>query len=205
MSIPVKSLDFMQMKILKHSTVITLCLVLATGWAGEKQAELKKPRIYSSQTMKFNALVEAVDYATRKVTLRDPDGELITFTADDEVRNLAQMKVGDIIYAEYTQSYAVEVFGNAEIVPDTRGYSDLAVADAGDKPALSSIETQVTTATVEEINLEANTYKLRWQNESIEEFTALNPENLRKTAVGDLVVITETVALDVLVEEPPSE
>ena len=58
MSIPVKSLDFMQMKILKHSTVITLCLVLATGWAGEKQAELKKPRIYSSQTMKINALVE---------------------------------------------------------------------------------------------------------------------------------------------------
>jgi hypothetical protein len=194
-------LEFKPMQLLKYATVITLFLLFSTGWAGENPAAQDKPRIYSSDTMKINALVESVDYATREVTLRDPGGELITFTAGEEVRNLEQMEVGDIIYVEYTQSYAIEVYGNSGYVPAASDFSDMGVAEIGDKPALSSIDTRVITATVEEINLEANTFKLRWPDDSVEGFIALNPENLNKAAVGDLVVITETIALDVSVEE----
>ena len=191
------------MQFLKYSTVITLFLFISTGWAGENQIVQDKPRIYSSDTMKINALVESVDYATREVTLRDPGGELITFTAGEEVRNLEQMEVGDSIHVEYTQSYAIEVYGGSGYVPAASDFSDMGVAEIGDKPALSSIDTRVITATVEEIDLEANTFKLRWPDDTVEGFVALNPENLNKAEVGDLVVITETVALDISVEETP--
>ena len=41
------------------------------------------------------ATVEAVDMATRMVTLRGDEGDVLTFLASDEVRNLGQVEVGD--------------------------------------------------------------------------------------------------------------
>ena len=193
------------MKMFKFAAALTLSLATVIGSAGEKQAAQDKPRLYSSETITVNALVEAVNYETREVTLRDADGELITFIADEEVRNLAQMKVGDVINAEYTRSYAIEVYENTGMTPSTGDFSAMGVAEEGDKPGLTSIDTQVITATVEAIDIEANTFKLKWPDDSVEEFTAQNPENLKKAAVGDLVVITVTEALDVDVVEPPAE
>ena len=47
----------------------------------------------------------------------------------------------------------------------------------------------VITATVEEINIEANTFKLKGPAGEIREYEARDPENLKKAEVGDLVVI----------------
>lgn len=193
------------MKMNKFAAATALSLVLTTAWAGNHEARQDKPRIYSNESMKVTALVEAVDYDTREVTLRDPEGELITFTAPEEARNLAQMKPGDIVNAEYTQSYAIEVYEGKDMAPSTGDFSAMGVAEEGDKPGLTSIDTQVITATVMAIDLEDNTFKLKWPDESIEEFTAQNPENLSKAAVGDLVVITVTEAIDITVEEAPAE
>jgi hypothetical protein len=193
------------MKILKYFATITMAMFLSTGWAGEQKAPVEKPRIYSSQTMQVNLLVEAVDYETREVTLLDPDGKPITFTAGPEVRNLAQMQAGDVVYAEHTQSYSIEVFENKGMAPSELDLTAVGAAEEGDKPGLTAIDTQVITATVEAIDLETNKFSLKWPDDSIEEFTAQNPENLRKAAVGDLVVITVTEALDISVEEPQAE
>ena len=193
------------MTVFKLIAAAVLSFSLSIAWAGETRSSLDKPRLYSSETMKVNALVEAVDYETREVTLRDPEGELITFTAPDDARNLEQMKAGDIVNAEYTQSYAIEVYEGKDSAPSTGDFSAMGVAEEGDKPGLTSIDTQVITATVVAIDLEDNTFKLQWPDESIEQFTAQNPENLKKAAVGDLVVITVTEAVDISVEEPSAE
>ena len=58
---------------------------------------------------------------------------------------------------------------------------------------------------VEEINIEANTFKLRWPDGTIAEYEARKPENLKKADVGDLVVITYTEAVAVSVESAPGE
>ena len=60
-------------------------------------------------------------------------------------------------------------------------------------------------ATVEEINLEANTFKLKGPDGEVNEYTARNPENLKRSAVGDLVVITVTEAIAITVEEQMAE
>ena len=59
--------------------------------------------------------------------------------------------------------------------------------------------------TVEEINLEANTFKLKGPEGVIEEYAAMNPENLKRAAVGDLVIITMTEAVAISVEAGPAE
>jgi hypothetical protein len=68
-----------------------------------------------------------------------------------------------------------------------------------------AIASEVITARVAEINIEANTFKLRWADDSVEEYVAQNPENLKRAEVGDIVVITYTEAVGIVVEQPASE
>ncbi len=75
----------------------------------------------------------------------------------------------------------------------------------GGMPGITAMDTQVVTATVEEINIEANTFKLKWPNGKIEEFTAMNPENLKRAEVGDLVIITHTEAAAIAVKHASAE
>jgi hypothetical protein len=56
-----------------------------------------------------SAVVQTVDMSTRQVLLRDNSGRLITFVAGPEVRNLAQVRPGDRVIAEYTEALAVSL------------------------------------------------------------------------------------------------
>jgi hypothetical protein len=189
------------MKVSKYAVLLCLSLVSVAIFAGEKPAKQDKPSLSSSETMRVNALVESVDYETREIVLRDPGNELITITAGDEVVNLQQMKPGDIVNAEYTENLYIDVFENQGSKPSESEFTAMGTAEKGQKPGLTSFDSHVVTATVEAINIEANTFKLKWPDESVEEFVAQNPKNLKKTKVGDLVVITRTNSLSISVEE----
>jgi len=173
--------------------------------AGEAAPATDKPSLYSSQTVVVTAAVEAINHETREVTLRGPEGETSSFVASEEARNLDQVSVGDIVMAEYEQSLSIEVFANDGSVP---GAGELAVAgrsEKGEMPAIAAVDSQVITATVEEINIEANTFKLKGPSGEVNEYVARNPENLKKAAVGDLVVITYTQAIAISVEKTSAE
>ena len=191
-----------------YKTLALLAAVMlfsATAWAGETAPATEKPSLYSSQTVIVTALVEAINHETREVTLRGPEGETTSFVASEEARNLDQVSVGDVVIAEYEQSLSVEVFANDGSAP---GMGELAVAgrsEKGEMPALAAIDSQVITATVEEINIEANTFKLKGPSGEVNEYVARDPENLKKAAVGDLVVITYTEAIALSVEKTTAE
>src|SRR5262245_40445811 len=55
------------------------------------------------------ARVKAVDLQTRHVTLVRDDGSEVTIYADETVRNLPQVKVGDVVKASFYESLAYEV------------------------------------------------------------------------------------------------
>jgi len=182
-----------------------LLLFTSPCWATESAPATDKPSMSTSQTVILTAMVEAINHETREVTLRGPEGKTVSFVASEEARNLGQVKVGDIVMAEYVQSMSVEVFANDGTEP---GAGELVVAgrsEEGEMPALTAIDALVVTATVEEINLEANTFKLKGPSGEIKEFEAQNPENLKKAEVGDLVVITYTEAIALTVEKTSAE
>jgi hypothetical protein len=180
-------------------------LVSSACWSQEAATETDKPSVYTSQTVVLTALVEAINHETREVTLRGPEGNSVSFVASEEARNLGQVSVGDVVMAEYVQSMSIEVFANDGAEP---GAGELVVAgrsEEGAMPAMTAIDALVVTATVEEINLEANTFKLKGPAGEIKEFEAQNPENLKKAAVGDIVVITYTEAIALAVEKTTAE
>ena len=190
----------------KTLALLAAILLFATpALAGATAPETDKPSLYSSQTVKVTAMVEAINYETREVTLRGPEGESTSFVAGEDARNLDQVNVGDIVMAEYEQSLSIEVFANDGSAP---GMGALAVAgrsEKGEMPAMAAIDSTVITATVEEINIEANTFKLKGPSGEVNEYVARDPENLKKAAVGDLVVITYTEAIALSVEKTTAE
>lgn len=54
-------------------------------------------------------VVESIDYATRLVSLRGPEGRLLIFTVDEAVEGLEQVQTGDSISVEYTESIAMRM------------------------------------------------------------------------------------------------
>jgi len=155
--------------------------------------------------MTISAVVEAIDHETRVVTVRKPDGEALTFTASDEARNLDQVEVGDVLIAEYIESVSINVMANEGMEADAAEVSAMARTKEGEMPGFAAMDATVVTATVEEINLEMNTFKLKGPDGTVNEYVARNPENLKRAAVGDLVVITVTEALAITVEEQPAD
>jgi len=193
------------MKILKYTAVLAMFVASAFAFADHHEMAQDKPSMYVSESIMVNAVVEAINHETREVSLRKGNNELITFVASEEARNLDQVTVGDIVNASYTQSVSIEVMED-----DGKGprVGEMAVADRTDKgemPGAAVINATVVVASVEEINIEANTFKLLGPDGNVNEYTARNPENLKRASVGDLVVITIAESMAISVEEVPAE
>ena len=193
------------MSISKYAGIVALFFSVTIAQACEEPAEQAKISISSSKSVQMTAVVEAINHETREVTLLGPQGNAVTFTVSEEARNLGQVNVRDIVYTEVIQSMQINVYANDGMEPATAEIAALGRTEEGEMPGGVAIDTQIYTATVEEINIEANTFKLKGPDGSVEEYVARNPENLKKASVGDLVVITYTEAMAISVEAAPAE
>ena len=193
------------MKNIKYISIVAMLLTTTAVLAANEDAMMDKPSFSASQTMTISAVVEAIDHETRVVTVRKADGEALTFTASDEVRNLDQVEVGDVLTAEYTESVSIDVLANDGMEADAAEASAIARTKKGEMPGFAAMDAKVVTATVEEINLEMNTFKLKGPDGTVNEYVARNPENLKRAAVGDLVVITVTESVAITVEEQSAD
>ena len=192
------------MKTARYAPLVALLFTVTSVWADE-EAVLERPSLSASQSVTVSAVVEAIDHETRVVTVRKSDGEELTFTASEEARNLDQVDVGDILIAEYIESIDIQVLANDGMEPEAAAAQAMTRTKEGEMPGFAAMEQVVITATVEEINIEANTFKLKGPDGTVNEYTARNPDNLKRAMVGDLVVITRTDAVAIVVEEKPAE
>lgn len=193
------------MKRINYASVMALLLASTVTVAAAEETPMVRPSFSASHSMTVSAVVEAIDHETRVVTVRKADGEEITFTASEEARNLDQVSVGDILIAEYMENVSIEVFANDGMKPDAAAVSAMARTEKGEMPGVAAMDSSVVTATVEEINLEKNTFKLKGPDGVVNEFVARNPDNLRRAKVGDLVVTTVTSAIAITVEKQATE
>jgi len=179
--------------------------IAAGGWAAEpagtSPAKAEPPSWQTSSLVEETATVEAVDQSTRMVTLKGPKGNSVTFKASDEVRNLAQVKVGDEVKFAYYESIAVRVLKKDEAFPATGESTAMARAKPGEKPAgVVGAETTVN-ATITAIDKKAKTATLMGENGKSVTVSPLRPEKLDEVKVGDRLVITYTEAVAVKVEK----
>ena len=75
-----------------------------------KRAKLGEKPGGSIETVGFmTAHVESIDYKTRLVTLKMPEGNTLRFTAGDQVKRLNEINKGDEVVVEYMQKISIKV------------------------------------------------------------------------------------------------
>ena len=172
----------------------------ATAPAGKSAGMEESPSWQTTTMVEETATVEAVDLSTRMVTLMVSQGNSVTFKASDEVKNLAQVKVGDVVKFKYYRSLAVRVLKEGEAFPKAGESAAMARAKPGEKPAgVVGTETTVN-ATIMAIDKAAKTAALKLEDGKTVTVTPRDPKNLEKVRVGDRIVITYTEAVAVFVE-----
>ena len=167
-----------------------------------KSAETK-PGVVFAETTTVHATVEAVDPATREVTLKGPKGKIVTIKAGPEVKNFDQIHVGDVLTARYLESVAL-VVRKADAGPSANESRTVEVAPKGHKPAARIVETKEVTATVEAIDYAARTVTLRGP-EGNARTIKVDPsvKRLNDVKKGDQVVARYTEGLAISVKTPP--
>lgn len=68
-----------------------------------------RPGAAAVRTTQVTATVDAIDYATRRVWLRGPRGNVLSLHAGPGVRRFDAVRVGDTVVARYTEALAIAV------------------------------------------------------------------------------------------------
>ena len=196
---------------------IALCATALAGCAAKTpapQAEpVSAPRTAASpsalpsgkigdETRTATATVAAIDQKTRHITLKDSDGTRFTIVAGPQVRNLAQVKKGDIVGITYQESIAYEVKKAGTAKPGVAASTDVSRAELGEKPGGSIRNTVTVRLTITALDKEASEATLRDPEGKVTVVKVKDPTKLDAVHVGDVVDITYTEAMAVAVETP---
>ena len=148
----------------------------------------------AAQTVKLTATITAIDAATRAITLKGSQGKEITVTAGPEVKNFAQMKVGDQVDAEYVEALTLELKkGGGKAVARTE-QTGAAAAKPGERPAALGGRQVTIVADVIDVNAATQTVTLRGPQRTVE-LKVRDPEQFKLVAKGDQVEATYTEAI----------
>jgi hypothetical protein len=148
------------------------------------------------------ARVKAIDQQTRQVTLQRADGSEVTIYADETVRNLPQIQVGDEVTVSYYESLAYEVKKPGTTAPGATVAEETGRAKLGEKPAGAGARVTTIVTTITGIDKAAGTVTLQGPTGRATTVKARDPRNLDRVVVGDLVEITYTEAVAVSVDKP---
>jgi Cu/Ag efflux protein CusF len=168
--------------------------IAAGGWAAEP------PSWATDKMIEATATVQAVDQSTRMVTLKGPKGNSITFKAADEVRNLAQLKVGDQVTFTYFQSVAVRVLKEGESFPKASESKSVSRAKKGETPGGEVEREKSFNFTINAIDKEAKNVTLIDKDGKLLTVQPLRPEKLDEVKLGDRLVVTYSDLYAVKVE-----
>jgi Cu/Ag efflux protein CusF len=153
----------------------------------------------AAQTVKVTATITAIDKATRDVTLKGPQGNLMTVTAGPEVKNFDKLKVGDQVDLQYIEALTLELKKGGGLVVSRTVEAGAAGAKPGEMPA-GAVGRQVTIiADVVAVDPAKQTVTLKGPKQSVD-LRIQDPEQFKRIAKGDQVEAKFTQALAIAVE-----
>lgn len=190
------------MKKIRAAMAATLCAgALAACSMMDDETPAPTSGTIEENTVEVTAKVKEVDQATRMVTLLTSSGEVVTFHAPPEIRNLAQLEAGDVVRAQYFESVVYEVKRPGEAVPGVRMAEDAESAPLGAKPGVGAARAVMVTATVQAVDKNAPSVTLRTADGNVTTLAVRDPRRLEAVKPGDLVEFTYTQAIAVAVDE----
>ncbi len=189
-----------------NQSVKTLCqaalpALLAAVLGAPAQAAQAPSQTTVHETLTLTAEVVAVDQAKRHLTLRGPLGGEISGRVEDSVKNLPQVKVGDMVSISYQSSMALSASRPGQPNPLFTG-GEASTAEEGKRPAVSVSEQSKHTVTVVSVDPEKRSIVLQGAAGTLFPVEVERPEFARKLQTlrpGDKidVVLTDAVIVKV--------
>jgi hypothetical protein len=181
-----------------------LALAAEEGHEGKEGHEHGGPMArHEAVLVEVTAKVEAIDPNTREVTLKGPMGNEVTFTVDKRVKRLDEVKVGDLVHADYYVSVAAELRKptpeeekNPIVVLDAAGK-----APPGTSPAAGGLRRFKVVTTVEGLDRPTETITVKGPMGHYLTTRVADPANLTKIHIGDHIVVTYTEALAISLQK----
>jgi DNA helicase TIP49 (TBP-interacting protein) len=177
-------------------------LVLAGEDALTAQRDL--PSVTMGANTKVTATVEAINHATREVALRSPDGSLEIIVAGEEVRNLAQVEVGDVVKIEYSVGLMLALQPVSGGIRERREKVEEERAELGQKPAGTVRKTVYARAVVRAVDLQARTVTLQGALKTVT-LPVAEDVDLNSVKVGDMVDAKYVESLAISVQPAPAK
>lgn len=206
----------------RHSSVTTLAIFAAgsllLGCAGQSKepapapppAPVAQPAVVPQDKpggaeaglVSVTATVKAINKKDRVVTLKYADGKEAKVKCGPEVRNFPQIRVGDVVKAEFLES--IELFiADAPEKPAAGKSDEMARTPLGAKPGFAAVKSVEVKATVQSINYQTRDVVLKGPEDKLLKLK-VGPEVKRLAEVkqGDTVVARLTKAVSISVTAP---
>jgi hypothetical protein len=149
-----------------------------------------------------SALVHDVDIVARQVLLETEDGRFLTYNVPDDVRNLAQVEVGDTVNVLYYGGIAASLApaGQEPIVMDMA--TAMARAEEGERPAGATMSELTTTVSFDDFDNETGIVTFTGQSGIQRSVEVVKPDMrafVETLEPGDKVDVTliEIIAIEV--------
>jgi len=151
---------------------------------------------------KITASVEAIDSAARTVTLKGPRGKVVTLAVGPEVKNFAQVKVGDLVVVRYAEALTLELKKGGKELRQRSEREASEAARPGERPAAAAGRQITVIADVTAVDRKKQIVTLRGPKQTVE-LKLRDPEQIKLVKVGDQVEATYQEAMAVSVEPAP--
>jgi hypothetical protein len=174
----------------------------APDQAAATQAQTQnRPGGLEGELVVITATVKAIDKKNRVVTLQSPDGKESKVKCGPEVRNFAQIRVGDEVKTSFLE--AVELFVSGSDEPAAERVTEVGRAPLGSKPGFAAIDAVEVKATVVAIDHWTREVTLKGpEGNVIKVKVGREVRRLNEVKVGDSVVARLTRAVSIEVSKP---
>ncbi|TNE75397.1 MAG: hypothetical protein EP334_10420 [Gammaproteobacteria bacterium] len=194
----------------KHDRILIAAsvgaLLLLAPTIGLQAADVEKkqdlPAVMVGAGSIATATVEAIDHASRTVTLRKKGGESVSFVVSEEVRNLPQVEIGDVVVATYEVGMVMALAPASSGIPARRDTVETARAEPGQKPAGIVRKTVQVSATVRAVDSENRTVTLQGPKQIVT-LPVAKDIDLDSFNVGDQVHAMYRESMAIKVEPAP--
>jgi len=176
--------------------IVIFLSVTSVSLFGQQSEERLPPKELWSQ-ITIQASIEAIDLESREVTLKGPQGNLVTVEVDNRVKRLSEFRVGDVVTAEYWTYLKAEF---REPTSEERNNPLVVLAEGGRAPegmppsgAVGAVVKAV--VTVDLINRTEGQVTIRGPRGKYMTFQVADQNVINQLKVGDEVILTYAEAL----------
>ena len=168
-------------------------MIAAAALVSAPRMTVAQSKEVTSEIKVETGVVEAIESQSRSVTIRKPDGTVVTTVAGPDVKRFEEIKVGDKVKARYYENLVIRVKAPGEPAVDT----DTKDAIASGKALPGGVKARQRTLTCTITDIDMNTPAITFTSANGWKYSSkVRDKNaLAKVKVGDKVDLVWTDAL----------